>query len=564
MKIKASVGRAGRDVKTLVDLLLWRADAEPDRLGFSFYTDGEKPGSALTWRQLDVKAREIASRVARGGDPGRRALLIYPRWEQFVPAFFGCLYAGCVPIPAPAPHPALLKRAAPRLRAVGEDSSASLLLTTVSLAREFAALGASTLPAAVVLATDALDGAESSGFRPHRAKSEDLLCVQYTSGSTHSPRGVMISHGNFLKNSRYLTEFLESAPDRSLVTWLPHYHDMGLVSALHCLDAGMPVRAMNPVDFLKHPGRWLRAVSHTEGRVISGAPNFAYDLCAKSVEESELAGLDLSRWSLAWNSAEPVRSDTLQDFARRFKPCGFRPEALRPCYGLAEATLIVSGAPPATRMQIGGRSLVGSGRVFAGEKVRVVSPRTRRVCAPGRVGEIWVSGPSVAQGYWGNARQTRAVFRARTADGDGPFLRTGDLGFFRGPELFITGRLKDMIVLRGRKYYPEDVELAAEAAHPAVRRGGCAAFGIEVGGVEKLAVVVELDRAAVNGGAGTASDVPAAVRRSVAERCDVELYAAVAVRRGDLPRTTSGKIRRRECRRLFLAGAFSAPKAAAP
>ncbi len=559
MKIKAPVGRAGQDIKTLVDLLLWRADSEPERLAFSFYTDGEKTGAALTWRQLDANARKIAARLARDGAPGRRALMVYPRWEQFVPAFFGCLYAGCVPIPAPAPHPALLKRAAPRLRAVGEDCSASLVLTTSTLAREFAALSAaaSALPAAaVIVATDALDGENSSGFRPRRAQAEDLLCLQYTSGSTHAPRGVMITHRNFLQNSRYLSEFLESAADRSLVTWLPHYHDMGLVSALHCLDAGMSVHAMNPIDFIKHPGRWLRAISRVENRVISGAPNFAYDLCLRSISDSELAELDLSRWSLAWNSAEPVRSDTLREFARRFERCGFRPEALRPCYGLAEATLIVSGAPPASQAQIGGRAIVSGGRVFAGEKVRVVSPRTRRVCAPGRVGEIWVSGASVAKGYWGNARQTRAVFQARTADGEGPFLRTGDLGFLRDSELFITGRLKDMIVLRGRKYYPEDIELAAESAHRAVRRGGCAAFGIEVGGVEKLALVIELE----SGGA-TQAEVIAAARRSVAERCDVELHDAVAVRRGELPRTTSGKIRRRECRRLYLGGRFAARQA---
>ncbi len=534
--------------ETLLGLLERKAANSPRETACCFYKYGDGRCEATAWSWARLRESAVAAAAAATDARGRPILLIYSRWEQFLPAYFGCLYAGGIATPLPASHPALLLRAAPRFEAVARDCRPAAIWTSASLAPTLSEWANSRVPAIAVRATDAPDPSAPPVSRRGLGRRADPAVLQYTSGSTRSPRGVLVSQRNLFANFADLRRFLGSAPGRRLVTWLPHYHDMGLVSALHALAEGMPVHAINPVDFLKEPSRWLRLISDSPVPVISGAPDFAYALCADGISEAEAARLDLSRWVTAWNSSEEVRSETLESFARRFEGRGFRREALKPCYGLAEATLIVAGAPPSGRAAFGARTLVGVGRPFARGRVVVVSPRTRRELGEGRLGEIWVRGPSVAEGYWGRPAQSRHAFGARTADGRGPFLRTRDLGFFQEGELFVAGRLDDVIVLRGRKIHPEDLERAAESAHPDIRRGACAAVAVRGHGGARAAMAVELrTRVPLR----AADEIAVAVRRAVFEACGVELAGVRVLGRGRLPRTTSGKIRRRACAAFF-------------
>ncbi|HYH79591.1 MAG TPA: beta-ketoacyl synthase N-terminal-like domain-containing protein, partial [Longimicrobium sp.] len=399
-----------------------------------------------------------------------------------------------------------------------------------------------------------------------------LAFLQYTSGSTATPKGVMVSHGNLLHNLRLLQEGWRQGDDAVVVSWLPLFHDMGLIgNVLEAVHLGAPCVLMSPAAFLQRPFRWLQAVSRY-GATLSGGPNFAFDLAVRRTTPEERAELDLSRWSAAFNGAEPVRRDTMERFHEAFAPCGLRAEALQPGYGLAEATLVVSagrtlGAPPLyTSFQAaaleenrlveddgpGARDLVGCGRVVGGQTVAIVDPDTRLACEPGRVGEIWLQGPSVAGGYWGRPQETEETFAATLAGGEGgPFLRTGDLGFVHGGELFVAGRAKDLVIVRGRNHYPQDLELTAERAHPGVRAGCGAAFTLDVGGEERLALVCELERQHLR---GDHAAVAAAVRQAVVEEHDVQPHRVVLLKTGGITKTTSGKIQRRACRAALLAG----------
>jgi amino acid adenylation domain-containing protein len=577
---------------TLVDVLRWRALHQPDRRAYTFLLDGEAAEVHVTYGELDRQARAIGARLqalqALGGH-GERVLLLYPPGLQYAAAFFGCLYAGAAAVPV---YPPRLNRADPRFLSILSDARAPVVLTTSAILPNAQRLlgGAASL---TWLATDGLnpEGAEAAdGWRDPGAGPETLAFLQYTSGSTSAPKGVRVTHGNLLHNERMIRRAFGVTEESVVVGWLPLYHDMGLIGTLlQPLYAGCPCVLMSPVDFLQKPLRWLAAMSRYGG-TVSGGPNFAYDLCARRIGPAERAGLDLSRWAVAFNGAEPLRAETLDRFAEAFAPCGFRREAFFPCYGLAEATLFVSGGglaePPvvarfaaaelerhraveAGEAEDGARALVSSGRVPPapeGWDVAVVHPETRERVAPGEVGEIWLAGPSASRGYWNRPEATAVTFRAETADGEGPFLRTGDLGFLQGGELFVTGRSKDLIIIRGRNHYPQDVEATVERSHPALRPGCCAAFAVEAGGEERLVVVQELRREAR--GADPA-EVIAAIRRAVAEEHEVQLQAAVLIRTATLPKTSSGKVRRQACRAAYLEGTLEAvaawePEAAVP
>ncbi|HEU4595256.1 MAG TPA: amino acid adenylation domain-containing protein, partial [Pyrinomonadaceae bacterium] len=395
-------------------------------------------------------------------------------------------------------------------------------------------------------------------------------------GTTGDPKGVMLTHANLLHNAALLFRAMEHAPGDSYVSWLPTFHDMGLmVGVLEPLYANIPVVLMSPAAFLQRPLRWLQAISRY-GATTSGGPNFAYDLCARRINEEQKASLDLSRWSIAFNGAEPVRRETLESFAAAFAPCGFRPETLYPCYGLAEATLIVSGAKkgePAVIKTVdagalerhrivevgegepGARALVGCGRPVPGQEVVIVSEESSAECAPEEVGEVWVAGPSVARGYWNRPAETESTFGARLAGtGAGPYLRTGDLGFMHDGELFITGRLKDLIIVRGLNHYPQDIELTVERAHPSLRPAGGAAFSVEAAGEERLVVVQEVEARR----RPDTREVIEAVRQAVAAQHEVAAYAVVLVKAGGVLKTSSGKVQRRACRAMFVEGRLEA------
>jgi acyl-CoA synthetase (AMP-forming)/AMP-acid ligase II len=446
------------------------------------------------------------------------------------------------------------------------------------------------------LATDNIASALEERWQGPGVSGDTLALFQYTSGSTAAPKGVMISHANLLHNSAYINHAFELTPDSVSVTWLPAFHDMGLVDGIiQPLYTGFPCFLMSPQSFLQRPVRWLQAVSRYQA-THSGAPNFAYDLCVSKITPDQRRTLNLSGWRSAYNGAEPIRTGTLERFAEAFQPCGFRLSSFYPCYGLAEATLMVSGgflqdasirctvqAPALAQNQVveasvqqqNVRTLVGCGHAMPECKTKIViaHPESLTQCSLGEVGEIWVSGPSIAQGYWNRLEETERTFRAYLADtGEGPFLRTGDLGFLKDDELFVTGRLKDLIIIDGRNHYPQDIELTAEQSHPDIRAGCCAAFSVDVADEERLVVAAEVDRRYQpehhQQGVGPESNprgrrlldteaVVRAIRRAVAEEHGVRAHAVVLLTAGSIPKTSSGKVQRHACRADFLAGAWT-------
>src|SRR5829696_5981433 len=513
---RASLSGTAFEPATLVDLLGWRVAHQPEREAYTFLGDGEEEESSVNYRELEQHARSVASRLQSAGvAAGERVLLLYPSGLEYIAAFLGCLYAGVIAVPA---YPPRLNRPTSRLQAIAADSKASVALTTTHISSnlERRLAHAPEIKSLLWLATD--DGKDSAReWHPPEIDGNTLAFLQYTSGSTAAPKGVMVTHSNLLHNLAMIYHGVGHTPLSQMVSWLPPYHDMGLIGGvLQPLYGGFPATLIPPVSFLQRPLRWLRSISRL-GADSAGAPNFAYDLCARKITLEELSTLDLSNWTKAFNAAEPIRRETLERFADTFAPCGFRWEAFHPAYGLAEATVFVSGRTKTDPLVVlpvegaglksdrvvaasstegkGVRTLVGCGRTLADQKIVVVDPDSLTLCPPERVGEVWVSGASVAQGYWGKAEETANTFRARLADtGDGPFLRTGDLGFLHQGELFVTGRLKDLIIIRGRNHYPQDIEHTAEQSHVALRPGGCAAFSAETDEGELLVIVQELER----------------------------------------------------------------------
>ncbi len=568
-----------RTPRPWADILAERANRSPERRAYLFLDDGEREGAALTDRELDQRARAIAARLQERGLAGERALLLYPPGLEFVAAFLGCLLAGVVAVPAYPPHS---RRHLPRLLAIAEDARPAALLTTAALRDSSALAGLLGADSGLTcVATDEIPAELAAQCSAAAVTADDLAFLQYTSGSTAAPKGVRVRHGNLLHNEEMIRRAFGQSADSVIVGWLPLYHDMGLIgNVLQPLYAGATCVLMSPLAFLQQPRRWLAAITRYRA-TTSGGPNFAYDLCARKVTGEALEGLDLSSWQVAFNGAEPVRGDTLARFAAAFAPAGFDARAFFPCYGLAEATLLVSGGEVGTgavtahfdarRLEEGeavavasgeaaaegARGLVACGRAWGGQRIAVVDPETGEARRAGQVGEIWVAGPSVAGGYWNRLEATARDFGAFLDEGPaaaGPFLRTGDLGFLHGDELFVTGRLKDLIILRGRNLYPQDVELAAERSHPGLRPGGGAAFAVEAEGEERLVLVQELARGRST---AEAEEIAAAVRRAVAEELEAQLWDIVLIRDSTLPKTSSGKVQRQACRRLYLEGGLA-------
>ena len=559
-----------RRASSLVELLRSRAGEDPARRAYTFLLNGEEEEGHATYGELDRRARSIAARLQAHSAPGARALLLYPPGLEYIAALFGCFYAGVTAVPA---YPPRRNRADARLQSIVADCRPTLALTTRELLGDAERLCAHTPELAGLrwVATEDVPAEEAEGWRDPEARGDTLAFLQYTSGSTAAPKGVMVSHGNLLHNFALIEEFCGYTPQTRSVIWLPPYHDMGLIGGiLQPLFTGYWAALFSPVAFIQRPARWLEAVSRYRA-TSSGGPNFAYELCVHAVGPEERAGLDLSHWEIAFNGAEPVRHETLRAFAESFAPCGFRESAFYPCYGLAEATLMVTGSRPAeppvqravepealgeglvrAAAEEGSYRLVGSGRSAPSQRVLIVDPATLRECPSERVGEVWVAGPSVARGYWGRPEETAETFAAYEAGtGEGPFLRTGDLGFLDGGELYITGRLKDLIVIRGRNHYPQDIEQTALRSHEGLRAGSGAAFSIEEGGEERLVVVQEVTRRAAR---LDVEEVAAAIRRAVAAEHGLQVHAVAVVRPGGVPKTSSGKVQRRACRALFLAG----------
>ena len=559
---------------TLVDLLCRRAGMQPDRLAYTFLADGANEETRLNYGELDRRARSVAALLQSLGATGERVLLLYPPGLDYITAFFGCLYAGAVAVPV---YPPRHNKTMSRITAIIADAQPAVALTSSQILSRVTPLLAApgNLNSMRWQAVEGEASGAESEWREPAMTDETLAFLQYTSGSTGAPKGVMLSHRNLIHNSALLRHSFEYTSESYCVSWLPVYHDMGLIGGvLQPLYGGFPCALMSPVSFLQRPVRWLEAISHYKA-TISGGPNFAYELCLRKVSPEQLSSLDLSSWSTAFNGAEPIRAETLNRFAEAFAPCGFRKQAFFACYGLAEATLIVSGGgkadlPVIKRFQLEGlannqgvesasedenaRLLAGCGQSLPDMRVIIVNPETLARCSPGEIGEVWVSGDSVARGYWNRSAETAHTFQALTSDTlEGPFLRTGDLGLLRDGELFITGRLKDLIIIHGLNHYPQDIELTVERSHPSLRPGCGAAFSVEGSvegeGEERLVVAQEIDRNQTDTDA-----IIDRIRRTVAEEHELQLFAAVLIKPGSLPKTSSGKIQRHACRVAFLNG----------
>jgi 8-amino-7-oxononanoate synthase/acyl carrier protein len=554
---------------SLIDALRYWTEQQPQEAAF-YFTDGEAAETSLTYEELDRHARAIAARLSDLGMAGQRALLLYPPGLEFIAAWLGCLYAGAVAVPA---YPPRRNRNMLRIQAISDDAAAKVALTEHDIIDRSEDLleEAPHLKQLKWLATDRIPDGDALGWLPPRIRPQSLAMLQYTSGSTGTPKGVMLTHANIMHNVQTIMIGFEPHRKSSGLSWLPAYHDMGLVGGiLKAMFYGRPAVLMSPMSFLQKPVRWLRSVTKY-GITISGGPNFAYDLCTDNITDDQLAGLDLSTWEVAFNGAEPIRADTLKRFVERFGPYGFRAEAFYPCYGMAETTLIVTGGyktrlpvirtfdgrkldegqvVPIQASKPAARQLVGCGRILPDEEVRIVDPESRQEMPPDRIGEIWIQSPSVAEGYWNNPAVTEETFRARLAGSEaGPFLRSGDLGFLHEGELFVTGRLKDLIIVRGVNRYPQDIEMTVERASSRITAQAVAAFAVDMAGRERLIVVAEAERTRRDDW----DDVIAAVRKSVTAEHELPPDAVVLVRFGSVPKTSSGKIQRHACRDEFLA-----------
>ena len=575
---------------TLVDILRNQVESQPNQTVYNFLVDGEREEISLTYGQLEQKAKAIATYLQSISSPQDRVLLLFPAGLDYITAFFGCLYAGVIAIPAYPPRP---NRSLSRIHNILQNAETNLALTNSetldSLERQLERTP--ELKNLHWIATDTLNDTGAKNWQQPDISTESIAFLQYTSGSTAEPKGVKIAYRNLLHNLSAIHCCFRHSPRSKGVIWLPPYHDMGLIGGiLQPLYGGFPVTLMSPLMFLQNPLRWLKAISRTQA-TTSGGPNFAYDLCVRKFKPEQLTGLDLSSWQVAFNGAEPINQETLSQFAEIYAPYGFDPAAFYPCYGMAEATLIVSGGSgqssvvtkvvqgkaleqnkiiDADRYEAHPRTLVSCGRSLIDQEIVIAHPETLTSCPLGEVGEIWVSGASIAQGYWKQPEVTKATFDAYLKDTNaGPFLRTGDLGFIDRGELFFTGRLKDMIVIKGRNHYPQDIEQTVQEVSSWIRPSCVASFSIDLQGEEKLVVLAEVERkywssnrtakANSNSSSDTidAKDLSQLIKREIAKNHDLQAYTILLLKPGSLPKTSSGKIQRHACRTEFLSNTLS-------
>lgn len=560
-----------------VRLLQEQAERRADAVAYTFLENGEDPSEQCTYAEFHARVMALAAKLRAECAPRDRVLLLYPPCIDYMVGFFACLCADLIAVPLFPPRGTKHNL---RLEAIAQDCApnAALYSSRRVAHRHESIADQPALAALKFICSDDVDIADGRHWTPVAASADSVAFLQYTSGSTGTPKGVMVSHGNLSHNQLILQRSLGTRHDTPIVSWLPIYHDMGLIAKmLGTVWLGTHGVFMAPAAFLQRPLRWLKAVSRYRG-YLSGAPNFAFDLCVDKVSEEQKRELDLSSWGALFSGAEPIRLSSLERFAEAFAGCGFSRRVLMPGYGLAEATLVVSlGHPPSDARLVNrlvdkaelkrdrivpardaesAQAIVACGPTHGelGQSVRIVDPETRMACAPDAVGEIWVSGPSVAQGYWNRAQQSEDTFRARI-EGEpdaGPFLRTGDLGFVHEGLLYITGRIKDVIILRGSNHYPQDIEATVEAADPALNPAGAAAFGYrdEKTQQERVVVVAEVARTSLRRIDPEA--LVRTVRQQVLEAHEILVADVVLIRPGALPKSSSGKVQRNRCRTLYL------------
>jgi amino acid adenylation domain-containing protein len=543
---------------TLSQLLQQRASESPEGVAYVYLPDGEETEQRITYGQLDRRAKAVAAELQSFTVRGERAVLLFPPGLDFIVALFGCFYSGVIAVPAYPPKLSRRNRSDNRIESIIKDAQPSAILS-LSMAME-------QVPGIRWVAIDEVTDALEADWKDPQASETDLAFLQYTSGSTSAPKGVMLTHANILHNERMIQTACQHTEASTFVGWLPLYHDMGLIgNVLQPLYLGAKSVLMPPNAFLQKPVRWLSAITRYQART-SGGPNFAYDLCVRKITAEQKEDLDLRSWTVAFNGAEPVRQETLDRFTRAFAGCGFRSSAFYPCYGLAETSLIVSGGtitaePLIRRLDVraletghveqsnknGTRTFVGCGAPVVDTTVSIVNPETGVRAKPGELGEIWVSSPSVASGYWGREEATEQTFKRRLNGEEKTYLRTRDCGFMLDGQLFITGRLQDMIIIRGQNYHPEDIEWTIQQTIPIHTS---AAFSVDEASEERLVVLVEVDhRKDIN-----LDDLVRSVRYAVAEQHEIQVAVVGLVKVGTLPKTSSGKIQRHICKQRYLVG----------
>jgi len=562
--------------ETLVDLLRGRSIEQPDQLAYSFLSNGETEEARFTYAELDLRARAIGAWLSSATAAGDRVLLLSSSGPEFVSAVFGCLYRGAVAVPAYPLDPARVGRTFSRLSRLLKDAEPVVALTTESTLRLVEDLVRihPDLERVRWMATESIPSKLAEDWKRPPIHAETLAILQYTSGSLAAPKGVMVSHRNVLENEKMLQDAHDYTANNTFVGWIPLAHDWGLINnVFQPLYSGAPSVLMPPEVFLQKPVRWLQTISRYKN-VTSGGPGFAYELCVSKIPAEEREGLHLENWLCAGVGASPVHPGTLDRFAAGFRDCGFRRQAFYNGYGLAEATLSVSASmkfkePRILRVQrtsferndvvvdppedVPANDIVSCGKTPSGEKIVIVDAQTCELCPPGRVGEIRVTGPNITQGYWNNPSGTDDTFRAYLRDsGEGPFLRTGDLGFLDEGELFVTGRVKDLIIIRGRNLYPEDIELTVERCHKGLRPGCTVAFSVEDEFDEGLVIVQEVRASHQT----DLVEIVDAIRQAVLLEHEVTAQTIVLVQERSIPKTSSGKLQRPACRAAFLSGSL--------
>ncbi len=558
-------------LSSVTEVLAYRAWRQPDAIAFIHLLDGEREEEAISYAELWKRSQRLAAALQIFEPREKRVLMLFETGIDYIVSLFGLLLAGAVAIPA---FPPVGTRGLERLALICADAHPQLVLTSSRFMRSQERVNAllqGDLPAPQWVDPQQLAEADSA-WRAQALAHGQLALLQYTSGSTSAPKGVMLTHDNLYSNCRSASQWMGPARNRVGCSWLPPYHDMGLMGAiLQPIFDAFPTVLISPGHFVQRPLRWLDAVSRY-GADVTIAPNFAFDLCVENITDEELAELDLSKLKAIYCGAEPVRQSTLARFSERFAAAGFNPAALGPCYGLAEATVLVSGkrhdepafATQVDREQLASGTLaivdaeharalplVSSGRVAPGLRVAIVDPVSLQPVADGQIGEIWVQGDNVGAGYWGKEALSQQVFRASLPGIHGRFMRTGDLGALHRDELFVTGRLKDLIIIAGRNLYPQDLELAVESADPRIRSNGCVAVGIDNGQQEQLAIVAEVKRSE------KLDEAQQEQLRQVITSALVSQFGVAPARihlapMGGIPLTTSGKVQRQATRKALL------------
>jgi acyl-CoA synthetase (AMP-forming)/AMP-acid ligase II len=558
-------------LKSLVDILQWRSTHQPNKIIYRFLQDGEDDERTMTVGELDVRSKSIASQLQKIASKGDRAIILVPAGLDFIIAKFSCFYAGIVAVPVPPPHHLRIEKSIHATVRIIHDAKPSLVILhkNLSLAIKRSPQLASKFNGIHFIELDEEMPDTSTAWNSPDISEEDIAFLQYTSGSTSTPKGVMISHKNLLSNLHAIERSMELTEDNQSVFWLPPYHDMGLIGGiLQPLYSGFTVTLIPHLLFLQKPVRWLKAISKYQADT-SGAPNFAYELCLKKVTPEQRDQLHLSTWQIAMNGAEPVNLQTMEKFCDYFAPCGFQQRTFAPCYGLAEATLMISSIAKRDSYQAitidrtalqenkvvvqqNGtdlQTIVGCGKCIDDHQLRIVDPNTHLTCRQDEIGEIWFRGPSVARGYREKDAETEYSFGARLQEtNDGPFLRTGDLGFIADGQLFVTGRIKNLIIIDGKNFYPHDIEKVVQNAHFAIEPMGSAAISCEKNGSEQLVILIETR----HNTHFSQDDLIHSIRNAISEQFSLSVDDIQLVPPGFIPRTTSGKIKHHECKMKYL------------